>query len=84
MIQYSWFKFGYYDQKPASFNTSSQYNMTKICFDYNMTEKQCLDCLTEGTQIMPFARRVHCEEFFCFNNLFETNPDVLDSHLCSG
>jgi len=79
MIQYSWFKSGYYDQRPASFKTPSQY-----CFDYNMIEKQCLDCLTQGTQMIPFARCAHCEEFFCFNHFFGTDPNIFDSHLCYG
>ena len=76
MIKYAWYKSGYIEQKPDSFETPSHF-----CFDCNMTDKDCLNCLKEGTQMLPFARCSHCENFYCFNHFFGIDSDLIDYHV---
>jgi len=79
MIKYAWFKSGYSNEKPETFQTPTQF-----FFKSNTNGKYCLSCLSEETQSNAFARCSHSEEYFCFNHFVGINPDVIDYHVCHG
>ena len=77
MINYAWFKSGYTNERGPLFETPAEYS-----FNHNMAHKDCLTCMSSGSQNLSFSRCGHCEQFYCFNHFFGTDPDTVDYHMC--
>ena len=71
MWKYSWYKAGYFDERPPEFQTPTQY-----CFDVTVGCESCAQCAE-----LAFIRCGWCKTVLCFSHFWFRSDDYL--HLCS-